>query len=206
MRHLNFVLVITLLTTVVGAHGQSADVPPSRINAFACGTLPSPLQLDVQVLDNSDRIVAFRDQFKNELRARGVVVSGTAPTIIILDFRTVREFQGKPRDPVFERRSDQNISGVGQDGAVSLQGNVWSNKEGSLFGGPKGESDTFSLNQLQVSASINSRTGGHCLWQGEVLHDLRGDENPDNLTRKIIPVLARSLGKTIRNRALNLNP
>ena len=205
MRHLNFILVIVALTITVGAHGQPADVPPSRINAFLCGTLPAPLQLDVQVLDNSRRIIAFRDQFEKELQARGVSVSRTAATIVILDFKTVREFQGKPKDAIFERPSDRNITGVGQEGAVPLQGNVWSNKEGSLFGGPKGESDTFSLNQLQVSASINSRTGGHCLWQGEVLHDLHGDEDPDNLTRKILPVLAQAIGKTIRNRALNLN-
>jgi len=107
---------------------------------------------------------------------------------------------------LFEKRSAQDTSNVAQESTVFMRGNVWSNRDRSILGGPIEQPEKFSLNQLQVSASINRRTDGRCLWQGEVLHDLHGDEDPDAATLKIIPVLARALGKTIRNRPLKIYP
>jgi hypothetical protein len=204
MRHLKYLLLLALLSMAAGVQAQSPDTPASRINAISCEILPKPLAIDVLVLDNAKTFVKFKSLFEKELRAKGVELSNTAALIATLDIRTVRELPSDPKDPTFQRRFGREDPGIFQDSTQFRRGNVWSNKSGSLLGGPKGELQKFSLNQLHVSVSINRRKGGFCLWQGEVLHDLHGDEDPNAITLKIIPVLARALGKTIRNKPMNI--
>jgi hypothetical protein len=55
-----------------------------------------------------------------------------------------------------------------------------------------------------VTATLNSRVDGHCLWQGEVRHDLR-DDDPDEAAKKIMPYLAAAVGKAIKNRPIDLD-
>ena len=206
MRQLKYALVILALTTSAAAHAQSAKAVTSRLNAYSCAALPDPLQVDVQVLDNSERNVALGKLFAKALQDRGVVVSKTAPTTAMLEVKTVREFQGSPKATVFESGSDREITRKDQESAVSVRGNIFSNKEGSILGGPKDPPTKFSLNQLGISVTLNRRADGRCLWQGDVLHDLQGQEDPDLLAQKLIPFLARAVGKTVRNRKLTVNP
>ncbi|MDA0653615.1 MAG: hypothetical protein O3C49_10115 [Proteobacteria bacterium] len=206
MRHLKHFFLIIALTMPLGAQGQTPDTPTSRMNALSCEPLPAPLETDVQILDNAERFVAFKAQFEKELRSRGVKLSSTAPLIATLDIRTVREFQSETKDPLFEKHAGQDSSNIGQDSTIFMRGNVFSNRGKSILGGAQGRSEKFSLNQLQVSVSINDRTNGRCLWQGEILHDLHGDDDPDAVTPKTFPFLARALGKPVRNRALTIYP
>ena len=205
MRSLKPLAVIVALTINGGALGQSADVPTSRMNAYECETLPKPLRLSVQVLDNAARFLKFKDHFEKELRAAGAEIAANAPFVLTLDIRTVREFQGKSAGPLFELRAGQENSEIGRDGTVFFRGSVWSNRSDSIIGGPKRQSGQLSLNQLQVTANINRRNDGRCLWQGEVLHNL-GGEDADKATLRIMTILAGTLGKTIRNRPLNIDP
>jgi hypothetical protein len=206
MRQLKYAVIILALTTGAGAYGQSAKAPTSRLNAYSCEALPDPLQVDVQLLDDSERNVALGKLFTKALQDRGVVVSKTAPTTAILEVRTVREFQGSPKASVFEKGSDRELTRKEQEGAVSMHGNIWSNREGSLLGGPKDPPTKFSLNRLGISVTLNRRADGRCLWQGEVLHDLQSTEDPDLLARKLVPFLARAVGKSVRNRSLTVYP
>ena len=206
MRQLKYALIILALTTSAGAHGQSAKAVTSRINAYSCEALPDPLHVDIQVLDDSERNVALGKLFAKALQDRGVIVSNSAPTTAMLEVRTVRDFQGSPKASIFESGKDREITRNEQEAAVSVQGNIFSNREGSLLGGPKDPPTKFSLNQLGISVTLNRRADGRCLWQGEVLHDLRGQEDPDQLARKLIPILARAVGKSVRNRTVTVNP
>jgi hypothetical protein len=56
-----------------------------------------------------------------------------------------------------------------------------------------------------VTANVNRRANGHCVWQGEVRHDLSGEDD-DNATFRVITILANNLGKTVRNKALVVFP
>ena len=205
MQRLKYFVIILALTINGGALGQSADLPNSRMNAYECGSLPEPLSLSVQVLDNAERFLKFKGQFEKELRAAGAKIAANAPAIVTLDVRTVREFQGNRAGPLVELRAGQENSNIGQDGTVFFRGNVWSSKNSSVLGGPKRVSGRNSLNQLQVTANINRRNDGRCLWQGAILHNLDGD-NADRVTFRIMNILATSLGTTVRNKALNIYP
>jgi hypothetical protein len=204
----SLILSLTLVfdATVPEAQGQSLNPTVSRLNAVSCEPLPAPLQTEVIILDDTDQIIAFRKLFEEKLLAKGVAISKTAPTIATLDIKIEREIPVAPRgDPSDLGRSEEN-RGIGREATGSGQGNVWSTKDTSLFGGPKEQSNRLSLNQLQISVDINRRDDGRCLWQGKVLHDFHGDEDANALTAKILPVLAQSLGKTISDRKLIIDP
>ncbi len=199
MHGLKSFAIIIMLTINGGALGQSGDVPTSRLNAYECDSLPKPLRMSVQVLDNAARFIKFKGHLEKEMRAGGTEIAADAPVVLTLDIRTVREFQGETAGTLFELRAGQENTNIGQDGTVFFRGTVWSNRSHSVLGGPKRQSGQTSLNQLQVTANLNRRADGRCLWQGEVLHKLNG-ENADDATLRIITILAGNLGKTVRNR------
>lgn len=206
MQRLNILAVIVALTINGSAIGQTSNKPTSRLNAYECVALRDPMQITVRVLDDAKRILEFKKTLEEELKAKGAELSNMAEMIATLDVRTVREFQGRTKDPTFERGTGAGSTNIQQESTVFLKGNVWSNREKSIFGGPRKQSEKFSLHQLQVSVSVNGRTDGRCYWQGEVLHDLNTDDDPDALTQQIIPILAGALGKTVRNRPLTIEP
>ena len=203
MHYVKSFAVIAVLTINGGALGQSADPPTSRLNAYECETLPKPLRLSVQVLDNAERFLKFKGQFEKELRAGGAEIATDARVVLTLDVRTIREFRDKSASTLFDLRIGKKNTNFGN--VDSLRGNIWSNRRSSLLGGPKRQSGQPALNQLQVTANLDRRSDGRCLWQGEVLHNLNG-ENADNATLQIITILAGNLGKTVRNKALNIYP
>lgn len=206
MRQSIFALLLIASTATMDAHAQTPTPAKSRINAFACETLPDPLQIDVQVLDDSKQNLTYAGQFANALQARGITVARTAPTTAILEVKTVREFQAAPKGTLFDKRSDPASTGISGESDISVPGNIWSNRASSIFGGPKGPSDKLAVNQLRLSVTLNRRADGHCLWQGEALHELHGDDNPDAVAEKLIPALVRSLGQTVRNKTLTVFP
>ncbi len=202
MHRLKSVAVIAVLTINGGALGQSADVPTSRLNTYECDTLPQPLRMSVQVLENTERFLKFKGQFEKELRAGGAEIAADARVVLTLDVRTIREFQEISNTP-FDLRIGKKNTNFGKPD--TLRGNIWSNRRNSLLGGPKRQSGQHALNQLQVTANLDRRSDGRCLWQGEVLHNLNG-EKADNATLRIITILVGNLGKTVRNKALNIYP
>ena len=206
MQRLSIFTFIILLTVNGSAAAQTADTPASRLNAYDCEALRDPLRISVRVLDDAKRYLEFKSTLEDALKAKGADVTDMAEMVATLDVRTVREFQGQTKDPTFGRATGAGSTNIEQEGTVFLRGNVWSNRDKSIFGGPKDQSEKFSLHQLQVSVSVNGRTDGRCYWQGEVLHDLDTDDDPDALTQRIIPVLAGALGKTVRNRPLKIEP
>jgi hypothetical protein len=181
-----------------------SDPVTSRMNAFACGTLPSPLRVDVQMLDNAERYVRFRKQFVEALRARGGAAVEGAETILTLDVRTEREFQRRSGGELLELRAGQENKDIGAEGDVFFRGNIWSSTSDSVLGGRKRDLGRLSLNQLQVTATVNDRANGRCLWQGEILHNLQG-EDPDAAAARILPILAGAIGKTVRNQPVDTN-
>lgn len=197
--------LILIIAAPIPVMAQAAGNPgESRINAFACGALPAPLRVDVQVLDNAARYLTFRKRFIEALRAMGGSAVDGAADILTLDVRTEREFQRRAGGELLELRAGQENKNIGDEGDVFFRGNIWSNSSDSVLGGRKRDLGRLSLNQLQVTATINSRKDGRCLWQGEVIHNLDG-EDPDAATHRILPVLARAIGKTMRNQIVDLD-
>ena len=176
-----------------------------RLPAITCGVLPSPVKVDVQVLDNDERHLKFRDRFIAALRANGGDAVNGADAILTLEVRTEREFQRRAGGELIELRAGQENTNIGGEGTVFFRGNIWSSTSDSVLGGRKRDRRHLSLNRLQVTATVNSRKTGRCLWQGEVINDLER-EDADPATARILPILAQSVGKAVRNQAIDIDP
>lgn len=203
MRQVAGIAVAVLL---LGAHPGQAQQAESaatdgRLNAFACEALPSPLRVSVEVMDNTEQYLRLRDSFVARLRSAGVEIADGAPLILLLDVRKLVEFEQQPGGELFELRAGQEDEDIGREGELFMRGNVWSNRSDSVLGGRKRDPGQLATDQIEVSASINRRSDGRCLWRGEVRHNLDGDDTADAAER-IVPILAGALGQTVRDRPL----
>lgn len=195
-----FLVLFLIIAAALPARAQEAeDKSGARLNAFACGTLPQPLRLDVQVMDNNERHLRYRSGLVSRLTRAGIEVSENAPAILMLEVRKVVEFDRREGGELFELRAGQEDEDIGREGDLYMRGNVWSNRSDSVLGGRKRDPGQLSTEQLQVTASVNRRDDGRCLWRGEVRYDLDGDDE-DKAVERVMPVLAGALGKTVRNR------
>ncbi len=199
-----FAFLLTLGAALPVVAQEAGEPVASRMNAFACGTLPSPLKVDVQVLDNAASYLRFQERFVEALRAAGGDSVDGAAIILTLDVQTEREFQRREGGELMELRAGQENTDIGQEGDVFFRGNIWSSTSDSVLGGRKRDLGRLALNQLRVSATANRRDDGRCLWQGEVLHHLNG-EDADVAAIRIMPILAEAMGKTVRNRPVDLD-
>ena len=86
-------LIFIALLAAPPAIAQSENGNPGRLDAYACEKLPSPLKIDVQILDDAPRYLRFRDKFAARMNENGIEVVAGAPLVLTLDVRTVREFQ-----------------------------------------------------------------------------------------------------------------
>jgi hypothetical protein len=186
------------------AAAENDEPVRTRLNTLACEDLPVPLKLDVEIMDNAERFLRFKDRFVGKLRAGGAEVVRGAPLTLMLDVQILREFDQAEGGELLEFRAGQESGeDIGREGNIFLRGNVWSNRSDSVLGGRKRDPGTLALNRLHVTATINSRVDGRCLWQGEVRHDLE-DGDPDDAAEKIMPFLAAAVGKTVRNRPIDI--
>jgi hypothetical protein len=199
---------IAVAFILLGSHPGAAqetdrETADGRLNAFACETLPSPLRLSVEVMDNTEQFLRLRDSFVERLKGAGVQVADGTPLVLMLDVRKLVEFEQQSGGQLFELRAGQEDEDIGRDGELFMRGNVWSNRSDSVLGGRKRDPGQLATDQVEVSASINSRSDGRCLWRGEVRHELNGDDTLD-AAQRIVPFLAGALGQTVRDRPLEI--
>lgn len=188
-----FVTVSLLVSSP--ARGQS-EAPDGRLNAFSCEKLPSPLKIDVQVLDNAPRYLRFRDKFVEQLVRDGISVMAGAALVLTLEVRTERELSDPTKGNIGEVR-------IGKSGGVSVRGKIWSNTGDSVLGGRKKSADRRAVDRLKVKANLDRRKDGRCLWQGEILHDLYG-RDPDKAARRLAPILAGAIGQSVQNQPVEI--
>jgi hypothetical protein len=186
--------IVVALLAAPAAMAQSENVDTGRLDAYACEELPSPLKLDVQIFDNAPRYLRLKEKFTARLNKRGIVMTADAPLVLTLDVRTEREFQPTEERGIGELR-------VGSGGGVSLRGKIWSNTNDSVLGGRKKSSQRRAVDQLRVTANLNRRDDGRCVWRGEILHALGGGD-PDQAAFRFMPPLADAIGQSIRNKSV----
>ena len=171
---------ILALIAAPPASAQSDGDNIGRLDAYICERLPSAPSIDIKLLDDAPRNVQFRDAFVARAKKNGIAVTAGAPFLLLLDIKTVREFSGPQRGQLGEVR-------IGKGAGVDVRGKFWSNSEDSILGGRKSTSRRHSVDRLHVTASLNGRTDGRCVWQGKILYDLNG-RNSDRAARNIMPI------------------
>jgi len=185
---------ILALIAAPPASAQSDVDNIGRLDAYVCEKLPSAPGIDIKLLDNAPRNVQFRDAFVARVKENGIAVTAGAPLLLLLEIKTVREFTDPQRGQLGEVR-------IGKGAGVDVRGKFWSNSEDSILGGRKTRSRRHSVDRLHVTASLNGRSDGRCVWQGEISYNLDG-RDPDRTARNIMPILADAIGKAAQDRSV----
>lgn len=193
-RHAAGVIVIALFLAGSTALAQSSDETAGRLTAYACEKLRTPASIDVQLTDNSANNLQLKEKFTAHMKRDGLGVSATAPLLLMLDIRTTRTIEQAEKSEIGKLQ-------VGKGGGVSLRGKVWSNTGDSVLGGRKKTARSRPVDQLTVTATLNRRDDGRCVWRGEISYDLQG-RDADTAAGDMMPVLAHAIGKTIQNQPI----
>lgn len=197
---------LATMPAVALAQTRAPETEDARgyLTAFACGTLPAPLRLHVDVLDNSDQNLRLRDLLVQRLQAKGADISTDATQVLSLEVGVSRQATRLKPGDLIDVRVGRDEPDLGQEGFARLHMNVWSSARDSLLTGRQGRVEEEGFDILRLRASINSRTDGRCLWQGEIVHDLDGSD-AYQAAAKLIPLLADSIGQPASRKPIRID-
>lgn len=186
------------------AASATARDAPGRLSSYFCGTMPANLSVEVVLLDNADANLRIKNAFVDRLRRQGVAVQPGAALTLTLEIAAVREFEERGKEEsLIELRVGQANRELGQQGDVDLRGSVWSSSQDSLVGGRRKGPASLAVNRVRLTASLNRRADGHCLWQGEAIHELNGRE-VEPVAMALVPSLVGAFGKTVPPRPISI--
>ncbi len=193
------ILAAVLLAAAVPAAGQATDEVVGRVTAFACESLPSPLNIEVETSDGSPREDRLRRILVKSLAARQAVVSPGAPLRLSLYVRSVRE-------PEIRKGRDlgQFSRGNANDERTQFLINLWSSRSDSVIGGRRDQVLAAGVDELHIEITLDSRTNGQCVWQGEAVIRLDGRDETA-VAEQIIPLLVERLGRSARDEPIDLD-
>lgn len=195
-------MIHLLLMAVAGAVvlpgiAAAADVSgEATLNAVAFQPLPGSQPIEVRVLDNSDENLAIMRELQAALKRRGVPVGGDqAPLMLTIDTGdSVGAWTAPPP-------SDQ-VPMMDDRGRLFPHGELDITRQARL---PLPGTTVVTPAQYRLGLTLDSRASGTRLWQGWAIADLSQGERAD-LAAAMVPRLADSLGRTVREESFELQP
>lgn len=192
------ILAAVFLAASVPAAAQGTNGPAGRVTSFACVALPSPLNIQVETSDGSAQSDRLRRVLVRSLAARQAVVSSDAPLKLSLYVGVVRGPEtGNGGDLDRFNRDDDN------DENIQIRIDVWSNRRNSVIGGRRDLNPTVEVEKLRIEITLDSRTNGQCVWQGDAEYRLDGRDELAT-AEKMIPLLVQRLGRSARAEPIEL--
>lgn len=175
----------------------AADVTgEATLNAVAFQPLAGSQPVEVRVLDNSDENLAIMHELQAALKRRGVPVGGDqAPLVLTID---TSDSVGAWTAPA---PSDQ-VRMMDDRGRLFPQGELDITRQARL---PLSGTTVVTPAQYRLGLTLDSRATGTRLWQGWAIAELSQGERSD-LAAAMVPKLADSLGKTVREESFELQP
>ena len=192
-----FIIVLGLIA-VLPAYAE--DTPADgRFVAFACGVLPTPLAVELVVPDDTKDNVKLSEALGRQLRNSGVSVAKDAPVKLMLETEVVREAERRrPRDLGEFRRSTVNDPSLIDQNRTDVRVNLWSSRQDSVLTGRQEEVLTEGVDELRLAIKMNDKDNGRCLWQGEIVYALKGND-PWHTAEQLLPTMTAAFGRTMRN-------
>lgn len=175
----------------------AADVTgEATLNAVAFQPLAGSQPVEVRVLDNSDENLAIMHELQAALKRRGVPVGGDqAPLVLTID---TSDSVGAWTAPA---PSDQ-VRMMDDRGRLFPQGELDITRQARL---PLSGTTVVTPAQYRLGLTLDSRATGTRLWQGWAIAELSQGDRSD-LAAAMVPKLADSLGKTVREESFELQP
>ena len=186
------------------AYAENDAPPPPRgyLTAFACETLTTPLQLRVEVMDNTDQNLKLKDLLVQRLQKNGAQIVDSSPQVLSLEVAVARQAtRNKPGDMVDVRVGGEKPE-EGTSDYARVRMNIWSSTRDSLLTGRQPSVEEEGFDMLRLRASLNSRADGRCLWQGEIIENLDG-EDAYGAAAKVIFHLADAVGQAVNRKPVN---
>lgn len=190
MKKLALILAAFVFLGSGPAHAQG------YVSTFACGIIPAHAKFDVEMLEDSHSAMRLRKVVVDRLVKRGYTVSGDAPLRLLID---------PENEPGTPPRSNPNLSQLGEPnnttlGATSQLGQTLQRLDQQKL---QRESVTPGNDNVRVSITINRKSDGRCLWEGEVRYAADGAGYWDIAVR-IAPHLVDAIGKPLSNAPFHL--
>jgi len=199
------VLFLALAITLVApayAEDNAAAPPRGYLTAFACETLTTPLQLKVEAMDNTDQNLRLKDVLVQRLQKNGAQIIDSSPQVLSLEVAVARQAtRNKPGDMVDVRVGGEKPE-EGTSDYARVRMNIWSSTRDSLLTGRQPSVEEEGFDVLRLRASLNSRADGRCLWQGEIIENLDG-EDAYGAAAKVISQLADAVGQAVNRKPIN---
>ena len=196
--------MIRLLVPLLGALALGVMVTPAladvtgqaSLNAVAFQPMPKDQAIEVRVLDNSDENLAVMRELEAALRQRGAGLgAGEAPLLLTIDTSDSVGAWTSPGDTDRIRMMDDR-------GRLFPQGELDISRQARL---PLPGTTVVTPAQYRLGLTLDSRSSGARLWQGWAIADLSQGE-PSELAAAMVPKLADSLGRTVREEVFDLRP
>lgn len=164
------------------------------IHSMSFQSMPEGLPILVRPLDDSPENLTIKTQLEQALAKAGYSIAKTA-SFLVLSFETRRELGGgpTPRRPVTRTFVERHEDSLMADKRYNPQIGK---------GSPVGPS-AISASRFRLDATLDDKQSGKRLWRGWAIAPMQRDDTA-NLTKAMAPVMAESLGETVREQPFEI--
>jgi hypothetical protein len=181
--------IVTLAFAAVAASLAWAEpIGEGTLNAVAFEPMPAHAALEVRVLDDSDENLALKREMEAALTGRGFRI-GTDDVPLVLTIDTGESVAAWRTDSQTDR-----VPMMDDRGRLFPQGELEVTRQVRL---PLPKTTVVTPPQYRIGVTIDDRASGARIWQGWTSADLSQGE-PAELASAMVPKLADSLGRTVR--------
>ena len=182
-----------LAAVVMALWASTAGAADARLNAVLFKAIPSGAAISVKPWDNSDDNMTLAHDFEAALRDHGYRVVKEGGLVLSFETRDILgTWDAGDRRNLVELDAHGGRTG-GEDAKAML--NLYQSARGGVFN--KGEpSRDVVPSKYQINVTIDSKDDGR-LWQAQAVGELVRTDSL-TLTRRMIPGLVDSIGKTVK--------
>ena len=197
IRFFNLLFVLSVLIPIA----SSARADSALVNAVSYEKFARNLPISVRPLDNSDVNISLQKIIEDILRKQGFTVLDNAGLILSFDTRNESGAWSSAGDRQLIELKNQD--GTPQSNSPEVRVNIFnSNRGGVLNSGRPGTSQVTPTN-YRLEVTLENSASGQRLWEGWTIAEL-GLADEITLSKAMVPLLLQNLGKTIRQKKLNL--
>jgi len=195
----NLLTILTLIWVfLVPAGAGAAD---AVVNSIAFGQIPSGAGIEVRSFDDSEQNIVLEKDFAKEIEAAGYKPADGSS--LILSFETRDEIGAWSTTDRRHILSFESKGGQGGGENAKARVNVFDSAAGGLLNKGRGGTSISTPSSYRIDASIEDKKSGKTLWQGWVIADLKSADGRE-LTRRMVPKLVGTIGRTVREEAFSL--
>ncbi|MEZ5669403.1 MAG: hypothetical protein R3F55_18600 [Alphaproteobacteria bacterium] len=190
------VLACVAVAAVAAPAGAQPSKPVSAtINALALAPMPPAASIEIVSYDDSDLALAIADVARQTLAAKGYQVGAGGQLLLGLELRD-RDTITRDVPTLGSATADTRLD----EGSVRV--NLFADSEDSVLGG-RVNPDSVDALQFGIFVTLNDRSTGRRVWQGEIMADISGSSR-EEAGPLLVSAIANRLGEPISRESLVL--